>query len=468
MSLKDIDLGTHDARFDSHLLEQFVKSHIYDEVINAIKNSVIGRKGSGKTALFKKIKSEAESNDNIVISFDWQDVYKSTDKIEEPYTAIAINLQFELFLQLASEISRLQKKKTSFPPEDVKKLEGLKKGYLKRIAKFLQEDLTGIQITPFFSLTKAEIRKTGAFFNRKGMENFLQSLITCLQTKNAYILFDDPEYIITDPEDIDYKMIEALLFAIEDLNSKFKPYLKVLVFMQASIYDWLQLNFKDIRNIQDFVITIEWNEQELIELLSQRIRRNFPEKRERRTWEYWKLLFDIKSKNDFEEIKDYIFERIVNGPRDIIEHCLLAREEAIKRKLLRINKKILDDVEALYSESLLNAISQENGRGTYYEGIYHFINNSFSRGEPEYTKDELAKSLEDKWVQVNDDFKDFPWFKFSATGPKLIEKLYRVGFLGYKESEKTIFAWQSQDPTAYAMANEFVVRKAYRKTLSIT
>lgn len=238
--------------------------------------------------------------------------------------------------------------------------------------------------------------------------------------------------------------------------------------MQASTNDWLSLNFKDIRNIRDFMTPIDWTEEKLVELLAERIKKDVEGVKDKKEWEYWKFFFDIKTKTEFNNFKDYLFERIVNGPRDIIQHCNMAQEAAEKQKMNRISFELLQDIEPAYSKELLDAISQENSKGSYYNGIYHFISNAFYKGEAFYSKLDLFKKLEDDWFKMHDDYKDFEWFRYSGTGIKLTEKLYRVGFLGYKKDDRVVFGWQSQDITDFEKASVFAIRTAYRKALSIT
>ena len=53
MYLKEVDFGRDVAEFDRHLSDFFIETNAYDQVKKGNRSLVIGRKGTGKTAILK-------------------------------------------------------------------------------------------------------------------------------------------------------------------------------------------------------------------------------------------------------------------------------------------------------------------------------------------------------------------------------------------------------------------------------
>ncbi len=76
------DFGAIDAENDIRLIEYFYHTQIIDELFGYKKSIIIGRKGSGKTAIYKFIKSEKKHNFSALLfkDYPWKlhDQYKNT------------------------------------------------------------------------------------------------------------------------------------------------------------------------------------------------------------------------------------------------------------------------------------------------------------------------------------------------------------------------------------------------------
>jgi len=67
MNLQNIDLGKDEAEQDQRLKEYFLKTTSYQNALLGTKTIVIGRKGSGKSAIFTLMRSELEKAGTLVI-----------------------------------------------------------------------------------------------------------------------------------------------------------------------------------------------------------------------------------------------------------------------------------------------------------------------------------------------------------------------------------------------------------------
>lgn len=59
MSVRQVDFGRLDAETEEHLLEYFVDTGVVARIASGARQYVVGRKGSGKTALFRRLDEKA-------------------------------------------------------------------------------------------------------------------------------------------------------------------------------------------------------------------------------------------------------------------------------------------------------------------------------------------------------------------------------------------------------------------------
>ena len=68
LDLSKIDLGKDEAEQDERLKEYFLKTTSYNNALTGKKTIIVGRKGSGKSAIFTLVQEELESQGAIVIA----------------------------------------------------------------------------------------------------------------------------------------------------------------------------------------------------------------------------------------------------------------------------------------------------------------------------------------------------------------------------------------------------------------
>lgn len=62
-----IDLGKDEAELDERLREYFIRTSHYENTMTGSKTIIIGRKGSGKSAIFTLAKEQLENQGSLVI-----------------------------------------------------------------------------------------------------------------------------------------------------------------------------------------------------------------------------------------------------------------------------------------------------------------------------------------------------------------------------------------------------------------
>ena len=92
--------GNDRAQEDVNLRYYFIKTRQYDEIKSGAKELVLGRKGSGKSALFSILKREANDNGQIPISiaFDGEDFVHIENSIKKKVTVFDVDDDFKYSL----------------------------------------------------------------------------------------------------------------------------------------------------------------------------------------------------------------------------------------------------------------------------------------------------------------------------------------------------------------------------------
>ncbi len=67
MSINELSFGVPAAERDNELISCFVESDIYRKLLNGEKTIILGNRGSGKSALFKKLADDEVIRKNIVV-----------------------------------------------------------------------------------------------------------------------------------------------------------------------------------------------------------------------------------------------------------------------------------------------------------------------------------------------------------------------------------------------------------------
>lgn len=343
-SLIDIaDFGAIDAESDELLNDCFEVHPAFREALEGRKFLVLGRKGSGKTAMYKKLMSERKP-DLFCVGHEFSDYPWSYHDLQVVPSAAEQEryLHSWRYLILLS-LSKILLNFDSSQPWSEPAVESLAKierfvidtygsrdpdiievfhpGKRLRRLKGLKVDLKIVSAeTGLDELAMESLPKVFQDVNRS-----LQALaLDCLNPNNRYFVCFDQLDIGFQPNSQDYKLrLIGLLLAARDLSNAARERdckLKVLVFLRSDIYH-NSLMFEDKNKITDtYKIEIEWDHQENGPTLRSLMERRFGRLLDIPAGGSWEVVFDEKNEmrghqNKYQHILDRTFRR----PRDIIK-----------------------------------------------------------------------------------------------------------------------------------------------------
>jgi hypothetical protein len=223
----------------------------------------------------------------------------------------------------------------------------------------------------------------------------------------------------------DSKSFVAGLFQACVSINELIPNLRVYVSLRRELYDSIPALYEDAQKYRDIIEVIAWDEPELLALVAKRIRYSVP-MLERTDDKYsWNAVFaetlDYRRAKSF----NYLIDRTLYRPREIIQFCTDAASDAQKTTAWPINYSVISRAELTYSEARSKDIAAEYrfqypGLLSIFE-VFRGQAYTFARSELELTclgitTGEFRIDEEASWVLDQDP--DF-----------LIDVLWRIGFL---------------------------------------
>src|SRR5689334_7377692 len=83
MAIKGVDFGRLEAEADPNLFRYFIDTGVFEKLVSGAKYFVIGRKGSGKTALFRHATTTAMGRPAVHLDFGSDYSWESHKQIVE-------------------------------------------------------------------------------------------------------------------------------------------------------------------------------------------------------------------------------------------------------------------------------------------------------------------------------------------------------------------------------------------------
>lgn len=405
---RNINIGAPDAESDSRFLANcFIDTGDLAALLDCAnpKSIVLGRTGSGKTALLQEVKKKAHnaielspealslhyiSNSSVLKFFEnsgvhldifytllWRHIL-TVELLRKKFEILNEGKQGEFLALIANIFSR-----------DKSKEKALK--YLEQWgSKFWQE--TEYRTKEFTTKLEADLRATakidstyinlGAEGARKLTEeqkldviHHAQNIVNSVQIKELHDvikllsedIFNDPYqkyYILIDkldegwvPDGIRFKLIKALFEAIRTFRQIHS--VKVIVALRSDLHhrvlaEAASPSFQE-EKLHAFYLKLRWSREQLVRLLNERVNYMF-------RFQYTRtdvLMSDILPSNQIEkrDSLDYILDRTFFRPREAIiflNECIEKAEGAS-----RINIQALRQAEIVYSKQRLQSLFAE-------------------------------------------------------------------------------------------------------------
>ena len=468
--LQKIDLGKDEAEQDSRLREYFLKTSNYENAFNGIKTIIIGRKGSGKSAIFSLLKDELDEAGTIVIpitpdQYSWSALkdYKEAGilPIQAHTNAWKLTLLASVIWKLnetgnVSHNSKLvnyyKYLKDSFVPEKdnlffnlVDKAKNLISGIKTQWISFEWND-ANIIATP---LRVTEEIKT-LLINEWPLGKQIRILIDRL---------DDS----WDASDESQNLIIGLLKAANEINTTFNEKIIVTVFLRSDIYD--NLFFDDQDKLRQYEETLFWNNDDLKAVICERVRVSL-DLTEENNEVVWNNLFSEKLYRSKASAEKYIIDRTFKRPRDIISFVRFAIDVAIRNTKCVIEPQDTRTAEEEnYSQSKYkDLIIEYKKQITYVKDLL----DSFSGSLHKLSKDDLLKRLNNLIIskginQSPEQILRYQLYVWGVIGVK------RQGRAGVKQRGGARFYYYYDDPSINPLAfDDYFIHPSLRHYLNIS
>lgn len=334
-----VDWGPDEAKGDTRLLDYFFLFPDFESVRDGSYRYVIGRKGSGKTAIIERIRLEKEDDplnfysSLSLRSFPVQEFRDLKDKNYRDKSQFVSAWLLLLYVELAKIIVQ----DNGAEPRDT----------IEEIAGFLQ--INGLSGSTGFTNTVSTLRKSenklkisakwiegeslsGTHVQSQATIHY-QKVVDILSKKIKSVGSSSEYWIFMDELDEGYRagdqglrlILLALLRAVEDSaielkNSNFKY--RPLLVLRSDIFDRLEDN--DLNKLDDHVLRLNWRAMDndsvfsLRKIVDERIKASIPDI-DGDPWQAIANDVDAELPNSVSSLWSYLANRTHERPRDIIK-----------------------------------------------------------------------------------------------------------------------------------------------------
>lgn len=449
--LRSVDnFGGTDADNDDILLQAFEDHEAYRDVLDLRRHMIIGKKGSGKTAIFKKLVTTKEPDffayGHTFSDYPWH-YHERQARIGIPEFDKYTHSWKYLILLSVAKIALNQDQ--SLPcdaatMEDLVRLESfVVDTYGSRDPDLSQafSPTKHLKLKPYFELDW-KILKAGVSPESVPVPElptiiqevnaaFLRTVLRCLNPAHRYYVAFDQLDLGFDRASADYtNRLIGLLLASRDINLAARQAgmkLFAVVFLRDDIYDYLHFEDKN-KMTENFVSLIEWDTPRTQKTLRALMERRFnivlgdagtpvvP----------WAAVFNEDREMPGHQTKyEHMRDRTYLRPRDLIKftNCALAHHK----------NRVATTAEGDHPEKLDNA-DVHNARVEYSEYFLREIDDEVHKHLPDYEKHlDVLRAL-GKWQFEREEYEAKLMEQYAAatlTPLDALEKLYELSFIGF-------------------------------------
>lgn len=273
MRFSDLDLGDVDAKMESHLPQYFVDTHEFEQVASGRAAFIVGRKGTGKTAILRMLYAR-QSSDTFVTLLSLADspsrgIFDASDGSLSPNQFVSIwrfLIAYEackLVLRDESVSIIVRDQLTRFLRDN---FEGADAHYLDAISTLKRRAWTlGVRI-PLFDVPGAEFTTSQADADQRVLHyskaaDLLMAYLLRVRSSNHYLLlFDDLDVDYRD-EPRYFDLVVSLLRAIYETRATARDRIRVwpVAALREDIFD--RLDDHDMSKWNDRVVRLRWSSE---------------------------------------------------------------------------------------------------------------------------------------------------------------------------------------------------------------
>jgi hypothetical protein len=435
----DVHWGPDEAKGDSDLGKYFLRIPEYEALKNGKYRYIIGRKGTGKTAIIEQLTTEVSGNfDSFhkylsLKNFPIQTLRNIKDRsmgnksqFVPIWTFLILTELCKLIIQDQSivpkeNIDELREFININFPEDLGFTETLRKlesrnnkvSVLSKWIGYENEDSTSHEFTTPVHFQKAN--------------DILLKFLSNIRSKcKFYLFFDelDEGYSASD-KNLNLLLL-ALLRSVENTYLDLKDYIEIrpVLALRSDIFNNLEDN--DLNKLDDYIINLKWTKEykspySIYDLVNARINASINTKIPEMAWEQITLNNDINLPIKVNNLWDYIYNRTFERPRDIIKYLKYCNKQN-QNLLGKLNFKAVHDAEIDYSEWFYKEFRDEIQS---HLGIWQEVTQAIMKlNKGLFNFDEIRKELDKDSKIIN-------FMKSNDLNHEyVLEKLFEFGLIG--------------------------------------
>lgn len=406
-------IGALSAEHDRFLEQCFVSNSCYEAILNIDdpRCGIIGRAGSGKTAILFELRKRIDDvidinpemlafqflgsseliralrSSNVTLDFFYKLLWRHVFVVEIlkhffPEESRRYNLIYQIIEHLKRTVKPDSERDRAIqylddwggtilqaPQERIKNIHDTLAQRLRAKLGMIGSwsDLFGLgaglegqieskkEITENIRIAKQEINQIQVQ-DLNAVKHFLDREIINDRQQPCYVLIDDLDrFWVEDP--LVYELIRALILEIYDWSDVAN--IKIIYVLRDNILSKVESEFTSRsyqrEKLEDQRVHLKWTRQELTEIVNRRLIFASNEMGVSKS----PILDDIlpKKSSNKPSGKDYIFDRILDRPRDIIDYINKTAELSVWKTSLSL--KTIIDSEYSYSTGRLNSLFDE-------------------------------------------------------------------------------------------------------------
>ena len=417
------------------LLQYFVESDLFNQLVTRKRTLILGNRGAGKSALFKVFADRERKKGSLVLelapenySYEIlsQQMAKEAQGSWKKQGAYAAAWKYLIYVRIMKEITNSGPRlktgsaaklynymRDNFQGEQTNPV-GLLISYLKRIE--------GIKIGSYEASVK--MRQLVRLYNLEEINDLIPAINEVCEKRTVAVMVDELDRGWDASEDAK-AFVAGLVQAALSINDKHR-HLCVFVSLRRELYDSIPSLYEDAQKYRDVMQTVTWDEENLLSLAAKRIRHTAPGTAQLSDRDAWNSVFaetlQYRKSNSF----NYIVDRTLYRPREIIQFCTATLEETRNTNSpLPIDYHTISHCEVSYSAERAKDIAAEYR--FQYPGLQSIFE-AFRGKSYSWTRNDL----EEFFLQMSlGDIKLDKLATWAADQEPefFIEILWRVGFL---------------------------------------
>ena len=451
-------LGDPRAEKDVLLDSAFIQTAEYQVLLQQRSGYVVvGRRGTGKSALFKELKLAFDEQRNhrvITLEPDGNEVYPihaiirhlcthdaDYDTLHEVATTLC---RYAILLEVLTNYSECRANSFSF-------LETKDQEVLRHQLNLWSRDGSGMFERLYCRVRPYLEKKSdpGILLGELNLDLQYRRLLQLLQqllkvNEKPYALLADRLDEGFRPEEIGVAFINGIVTAATELSCAI-PRIRATIFLRDNIFRAIQKKDRNYtRNIEGQVLRIHWSEESLLKLITTRLRISFrntcseKSQGERDSNPTDQAIWGMHTSQDYRGIAGFrkVLELTLYRPRDLITLLNNAFFEAAKRLSERINTYDLEKSAKEISRVRLEDLVKEYA--DTIPGLEELLK-ALSIGRP-YMQASSARSIIES-VASNTSFDRTAETIRLLGAAGVLHELHSIGFFGYSEKSDGRFTF---------------------------